>query len=237
MNDQSESIIDFRLLHQQIVEHFTIDNLETLCLYLHIDNENLPGNTKDGKAREIIKFCYRNSMISDLIDECKKARPNLSWKNSGKIYGKNNLPDEWIEPLQRLYHLVREFNRNRKKPFSDDRTWQADEIAFSMREAAPFIFNQFDVDQWLNSSNAGKRLAAIKYLEWIQDIDFLTALFFKLNKERPFMQFHILLAISSMTDQIDRKNEAVAKKYMEAYIVDPHNSDCNSLKERILLTI
>ena len=234
MKDQIKVNVDFRLLHQQIVESFTVNDLKILCSYLRIDDENLPGDTKDVKAREIIKYCYKSCMISDLLDECKRARPHLSWHNYEKIYGSRNLPDEWFEPLQRLYRLMRGFNKNRKQPFSDERTRQADEIAFSMREAAPFVFDQFDVDRWLDSLSSGKRLAAIKYLEWIQDIDFLTKLLDKLTKERPFIQFHILLAISSMTDQVDRKNQAIVKKYMEEYTIDDKDLSLLSLKEEIL---
>ena len=56
---------------------------------------------------------------------------------------------------------------------------------FAMREAAPFLFDKFDVASWLDSSSAGKRLAAVKYLDWLEDIEFMNNLIGKLATERP----------------------------------------------------
>jgi hypothetical protein len=167
------------------------------------------------------------------VQRCAELQPRKTWDKPAKIYARDELPDEWIEPLQRLYRLVKEFNRNRQQPFSDERTAQGDEIAFTMREAAPFLFGQFDVEQWLTSKSVGKRLAAIKYLDWLQDIEFVDCLLSMLATEKPFVQLHILLAIDSVLDQLDSEDRLTVTEALSIYKVKK-NSTREDWRERIL---
>lgn len=228
-----ESDIDLINLQKQLVEHFDLSEMQQLCFDLGIDYEELAGETKTDKTRELVKLGYRIGRISDIVKRCAELRPNEVW-DKPKIYARDGLPDEWAEPLQRLYRLVKEFNRNRRLPFSDERTRQGDEIAFSMREAAPFLFGQFDVEQWLKSESAGKRLAAIKYLDWLQDVDFVGRLLGMLVKEKPFIQLHILLAIDGMLDQLDSKDRKEATLALTADAVMWRDSDLDYWRQRIL---
>jgi hypothetical protein len=228
-----ESDVDLVNLQQQLVQHFSLEDVKGLCFDLSIDYENIPGETKEAKARELVKFAYRQGLIPKLVQRCSELRPNEVW-DKPKIYAPDELPDEWIEPLQRLYRLVKDFNRNRHLPFSDERTRQGDEIAFTMREAAPFLFGQFDVGQWLKSDSVGKRLAAIKYLDWLQDVEFVGTLLRMLVTEKPFLQLHILLAIDSMLDQLDPKHRAAATVALTAYKVEARDPDLESWRKRIL---
>jgi hypothetical protein len=161
-------------------------------------------------------------------------RPNEIWNKPAKFYARDKLPDEWLEPLQRLYHLVKEFNRNRHLPFSNERTLQGDEIAFTMREAAPFLFGQFDLGQWLKSESIGKRLAAIKYLDWLQDVEFVGDLLGMLVTEKPFLQLHILLAIDSMLDQLSPKHRRATSVALTAYKIVSRDPDLEYWRQRIL---
>ena len=156
-----ESDVDLINLQRQLVEHFSLDEIKGLCFDLKIDDEAIAGATKPDKTRELIKFGYRAGRIPDIVQRCAELRPPAEvWNKPAKIYARDGLPDEWIEPLQRLYRLVREFNRNRHLPFGNERTHQGDGSTFT-REAAPFLFGQFDVGQWLKSESVGKRLATI----------------------------------------------------------------------------
>ena len=212
-----ESDIDLIYVQKQLAEHFDLSGLKTLCFDIGIDYEDLAGDTKTDKARELVKFVYRTGRIPEILKHCQELRPHVDWNRPAEIYKHDELPDEWVEPLQRLYRLVKEFNRNRQLPFTDERTRQGDEIAFKMREAAPFLFNRFDIGQWIDSSNIGKRLAAIKYLDWLQDIEFLENLLGKLVTERPFMQLHTLVTIYSMLDQLGDKYQKIVQLGMTAY--------------------
>jgi hypothetical protein len=67
------------LLHRTLVERFDIDELRTLCFYLEIEYDHLPGEGISSKARELISYLERRGRISDLIDAAKDFRPDVSW--------------------------------------------------------------------------------------------------------------------------------------------------------------
>ena len=109
--------------------------------------------------------------------------------------------------LQKLDELVKEFNRNRHDRASGKSTVaQADNIAYRMRSMAPLLFDQLSISTWLESPNPGKRLAAIKYLDWAQDIEYAGKLAARLQEVEhtgdTFQAYHILLALYSMADQL-----------------------------------
>ena len=57
---------DRNSLRQFLVRHYTLDGLKTLCFNLFVDFENLGGDTKDAKARELILHLERNNRLEDL---------------------------------------------------------------------------------------------------------------------------------------------------------------------------
>lgn len=58
---------------------FTYDELRSLCFDLKVDFENLPGNTKDAKVREILSYAIRYKKLSLLIESLKLLNPNMDW--------------------------------------------------------------------------------------------------------------------------------------------------------------
>lgn len=66
--DQSALFLDI------LTNLFSEDELITLCFELGIDYEQLPGSSKLGKAREIIKFCDRRNKLKKLYDKVKAER-------------------------------------------------------------------------------------------------------------------------------------------------------------------
>ena len=67
--------VDRGQLWNILVEHFTDDELETLCFQLDIDYDGLDGAGKMGRARELIRYCENRNRLSDLIDAIRSARP------------------------------------------------------------------------------------------------------------------------------------------------------------------
>ena len=225
---------DLIVLQRLLVAHFDLDELKTLCFDVHVDFDELAGETKSAKARELVKHCYRHGLLDKLHEAGQRQRPGADWS---AVIGHENdeeLPDQWAEPLQRLYGLARAFNRNRHQPYSDRRTVEGDEIAFRMREVAPFVFDQFDVRAWLNSPNIGKRLAAIKYLDWLQDFEYLDDLLKKLLSEGPFVQLHVLIAIDAMLDQIEERKIGLIRTAMTAYPITLADPSREFWKRRII---
>lgn len=62
-----------------MIRHFSEEDLRTLCFELDVDYENLSGDTKLGKARELILEMERQGRLSELIERCRQVRPNLVW--------------------------------------------------------------------------------------------------------------------------------------------------------------
>lgn len=60
MADDRNSLLQF------LVRHYSMDALKTLCFNLFVDFDNLSGDNKNAKARELILFLERNDRLADL---------------------------------------------------------------------------------------------------------------------------------------------------------------------------
>jgi hypothetical protein len=68
-------------LRYQIHDRFSGPELKILCRDVGVDYEGLEGNTKEEKAYELVEACRQREIISDLINVCRKRRPQTSWPN------------------------------------------------------------------------------------------------------------------------------------------------------------
>jgi hypothetical protein len=71
-------------LHQLITEHFDDGDLHDLCFYLHIEYDDLPGAGRKDKVRELVARCERHVRIPELVAECRRLCPNVSWEDIHK---------------------------------------------------------------------------------------------------------------------------------------------------------
>ena len=56
---------EFRiLLRESLSDKFNLDELNTLCFDLNIDYEDIPGNNKQAKVVELIKYCERTDQMA-----------------------------------------------------------------------------------------------------------------------------------------------------------------------------
>ena len=62
-------------LHQMLASHFNKGELKTLCFYLGIDYDDLPGEGKADKARELISYVERHGRVLELVDVVNQLRP------------------------------------------------------------------------------------------------------------------------------------------------------------------
>jgi len=67
-------------LRDQLATYFSDSELNDLCFDLNIDYQNLPGQTKQEKARELIIYCQHHGLLENLISRCQELRPHLSWE-------------------------------------------------------------------------------------------------------------------------------------------------------------
>lgn len=74
---KSKSKIDKAALYKILVERFNLSELKDLCFRLNIDYEQLEGDNKSDKARELITYCLRHGQIEDLLSACQALRPKV----------------------------------------------------------------------------------------------------------------------------------------------------------------
>jgi Effector-associated domain 7 len=77
---EKERFVDTRRLRELIEKHFNEDELRTLCTDMpKIDYENLAGETKTAKIRELVKYSGRRGWLPQLVEYCKQNRDFVSW--------------------------------------------------------------------------------------------------------------------------------------------------------------
>lgn len=223
-------------LRKQIVSVFNTEELKTACFDLHISYDSLAGEGLDGKVRELIGYCLRRGFLVQLIQHCAEQRPHLTWNKPAELEEWQATTGPSNDSLLTLYQLVKAYNRNRQLTPSAERTFVGDDIAYTMRELAPQVFGQLPVDLWLDSTNAGKRLAAVKYLDWLQDTEFTAALLERLTSESPFLQFHIMLTLYNMADQFDTSQQGLVRNQLEIHKF-PDGSSRQYWKAKLLASL
>jgi hypothetical protein len=61
--------------------HLNINDIKNICYDLNIDYEDLSGDRKSDKIRELLQFCHRHGRIQDLIAKLANDYPNVKWKS------------------------------------------------------------------------------------------------------------------------------------------------------------
>jgi hypothetical protein len=67
-------------LLQILSERFDEGELQSLCFHLGVGYDDLPGEGKANKARELIQYLERRGQIVDLIETGKRLRPDVPWQ-------------------------------------------------------------------------------------------------------------------------------------------------------------
>ncbi|MCA9994773.1 MAG: HEAT repeat domain-containing protein, partial [Anaerolineales bacterium] len=71
--------VNLEQLYRVIARVFSTEDIKTLCFDLAIDYEALEGIGKSGKVAELVKYCERQSRISQLVNKCMEFRPDIDW--------------------------------------------------------------------------------------------------------------------------------------------------------------
>lgn len=67
------------ILALKIQIHFSLEEMNQLCFSLGIEPEDITGNTRAEKSREIVLYLHRRGRISELRNAVKKQRPNVDF--------------------------------------------------------------------------------------------------------------------------------------------------------------
>lgn len=76
ISQEPDAIERLKLLRDCIVEHFSLEELKTMCFDLGIDYDSLEGSGKSDKARELVLSMNRVGRCPELVAYCKENRPN-----------------------------------------------------------------------------------------------------------------------------------------------------------------
>jgi hypothetical protein len=68
----------FSRLHQSIVSCYDLEDLRTLCFTLDVEYDDLRGETRSDKARELIRYMRRQGRLDELLEQILKDCPNQS---------------------------------------------------------------------------------------------------------------------------------------------------------------
>lgn len=82
MNDPNKSFLTG--FHRLLTAYFDLEELRTLCFDLSIAYDDLRGEGKDNKARELIMLMARQKRLPELVILAQKRRPNANWSSAPK---------------------------------------------------------------------------------------------------------------------------------------------------------
>lgn len=78
MSESASNISDPRALNDALNNYFSMGELADLAWDMDIDFEEIPGDTKSAKARELIAYCQRRGRLDDLVHSVQVRRPFIS---------------------------------------------------------------------------------------------------------------------------------------------------------------
>ncbi len=66
-------------LWQKLNRHFNREEMRSLCFLLNVEYDDLPGEGREDKARELVRYLNRRGHVSDLVQRCSELRPHIVW--------------------------------------------------------------------------------------------------------------------------------------------------------------
>ncbi len=79
MNDNKNQ--DYMIeLRELLASRFNTGEMKTLCFDMGVDYENLPGEGKADKARELVSYCDRHKCLDKLVQAGQRLRPDIQWQ-------------------------------------------------------------------------------------------------------------------------------------------------------------
>ena len=83
--DPAANRSDLVELRRNLNEAFNTTDLRNLCWDLGIDYENLSGDNKLDKTRELLDYLDNRSRVADLLVILQKERPKIAWPSSASV--------------------------------------------------------------------------------------------------------------------------------------------------------
>lgn len=80
LEEDEQKTTDLLPIYQKIVTHFNLQDLSMICFELGVDEECLTFNNKQEFAKELLLQLQREGRLPQLLNACKRLRPNLTWQ-------------------------------------------------------------------------------------------------------------------------------------------------------------
>ncbi len=143
---------DLPRFRTQLAQSFNLDEIKDACFELGVDYEELSGDTKSGRIRELLTYLKRRDSMGGLIAYCVKIRPTQPWdfvksqaEQQQEFVQGLNLPDSF----QRRY-LDSKFERYM-------RAWQ---LLTELRNSGNELWQQASQENLINFSHVLKNTQA-----------------------------------------------------------------------------
>ena len=95
----SASKVDRGMLRKKLVDHFSKEELVTLCFDLGIEHESLP-ETKASLSVGLVDYCEHHGMIPKLLDMCRQSRSDVDWDDIFVTTDQRPVQEQTEESLQ-----------------------------------------------------------------------------------------------------------------------------------------
>jgi hypothetical protein len=106
-------------LREVLNDRFDVGELRTFCFDLGIDYDNLPGERKADKARELVSYLERHNRLSHLVALGKVRRPDISWEDLSAAVGITRITEsEFVDREGELSLLEPERLRASRSPYT-----------------------------------------------------------------------------------------------------------------------
>jgi len=67
-------------LREFLTARFNTGELKTLCFDMGVEYEDLPGEGRADKARELVDYCDRHECLDKLVEVGRRLRPEIPWQ-------------------------------------------------------------------------------------------------------------------------------------------------------------
>ena len=91
-------------LRQLCSQYFDDNELRDLCFDLRIEYENLSGDNKLAKVRELLLYVTRHHKLTNLIELFKKLRPDLQWPDIHDYLQRNSAGNQQTSVWTSIFH-------------------------------------------------------------------------------------------------------------------------------------
>jgi len=92
-------------LHRLLAKHYDLEELRTLAFDLGVDWDELGGETKSARARELIAYLKRRNRLGDLVAAIETSRPDVvqELQTVMSVVPTQGIPGQGITPLIDIY--------------------------------------------------------------------------------------------------------------------------------------